>query len=102
LQHELIVLASIAENAWGPKAGVSYSTLTGELERLVYNKLALNLGLGGLIERDMVGSREEEEYDYNRGSFTFTDYYLEIEDMKWITRNYERLNLRVAPRSPIR
>jgi hypothetical protein len=99
LQHEMIVLASIAENLQGPGDTVSYSTLREELERLGYNNLALNIGLGGLIERRMVTPSKEEGNDYNTGPYTYTAYSLDSDGMRWITRNYERLNLKVTSRS---
>lgn len=91
LQHELIVLAAITENAQGLTEPVSHKILRGELERLGYNNLALNAGLAGLIQRDMIASRVEEEYNHN-----YILYILQSEGMKWITRNSERLNFRVA------
>ena len=66
-----IVLASIAENLQGPGDTVSHSTFREELERLGYNNLAL----------------------------TYTAYSLDLDGMRWITRNYERLNLKVTSRS---
>jgi hypothetical protein len=95
LQHEMIVLASIAENRQGPGDSVSHSTLRTELERLGYNNLALNIGLGGLMERGMINSTEEEGHDYNQGPYKYTGYLIRSEGMKWIIQNYERLDLKV-------
>ena len=68
LQHEMIVLASIAENQQGVGTSVAHRLLQNELERLGYGNLALNVGLGGLMERGMITSTEEEGHDYNKGS----------------------------------
>jgi hypothetical protein len=91
----MIVLASIAENRQGPGDSVSHSTLRTELERLGYNNLALNIGLGGLMERGMINSTEEEGHDYNQGPCKYTGYLIRSEGMKWIIQNYERLDLKV-------
>lgn len=96
LQHEMIVLASIMENLQGPTAAVSHSSLREELGRLGYNNLALNIGLEGLLRRKMISCSEERDYDNN---YTFSVYTIEPEGMTWLLGNYERLNLRNAPRS---
>lgn len=97
LQHEMIVLVSIAENQTGAGTSVAHRLLKNELERLGYNNLALNVGLGGLIERGMITSTEEEGYDYNNGSYTYIAYMIQPEGMKWMIRNCERLNLKHEP-----
>jgi hypothetical protein len=100
LQHEMIVLASIAENQQGPGTSVAYNILRQELERLGYNNLALNIGLGGLIEREMIYQAEETEYDqFNNNEYIYKTYSIQLEGMKWIVRNYKRLNLRISSRS---
>jgi hypothetical protein len=98
LQHEMIVLCSIVENRRGPglsAGGVSHVTLREELERLGYNNLALNIGIDGLIERGMITFEEEYNGQYTE---TYTLYNLQPEGMKWVSRNYERLNLKIGPR----
>ena len=65
LQHEMMVLVSIAENREGPGSGVSHWTVKEELERLGYNNLALNIGLDGLLEKEMVEASQEQDNDYN-------------------------------------
>jgi hypothetical protein len=97
-QHEMIVLASIMENRDGPKDTVSHRILKGDLERLGYNNVALNIGIERLMERDMVDVLEATEYT-NNGDYTYTAYAIQPEGMKWLLGNYERLNLKVAPRS---
>ena len=100
LQHEMIVLCSIVENRRGPglsAGGVSHTTLRDELERLGYNNLALNIGIDGLMERGMITFEEREEYNGNYTE-TYTLYNLHTEGMKWVSRNYERLNLKIGPR----
>ena len=92
LQHEMIVLASIAENRQGPGDSVSHTILRTELERFGYNNLALNIGLEGLMERGMITSTKEEGHDY---PYTYTAYLIQPEGAKWIVRNYERLQLKV-------
>ncbi|MGD9616086.1 MAG: hypothetical protein AB7H90_12085 [Alphaproteobacteria bacterium] len=84
------------ENVQGPTAAVSHSSLREELGRFGYNNLALNIGLEGLLRRKMINCSEERDYDNN---YTFSVYTIEPEGMTWLLGNYERLNLRVAPRS---
>jgi hypothetical protein len=90
LQHEIIVLVSIAENQTGVGTSVGHDTLRQELERIGYNNLALTVGLGGLIERDMITPGEKEGYDFNSGAYPYTAYTIRPEGMKWMTRNCER------------
>jgi hypothetical protein len=100
LQHEMMVLCSIVENRRGPgmsAGGVSHVTLREDLERLGYNNLALNIGIAGLIEHGMITFEEGEEYNGNYTE-TYTLYNLQPEGMKWVTRNYDRFNLKAAPR----
>ncbi len=91
LQHEMIVLASIIENQQGPGASVSHFTLRGELDRLGYNNLALNIGLEGLLRQKMIHSDEDKDTDYG---YTFQVYVVDPKGMDWILENYKRLNLR--------
>jgi len=92
LQHEMMVLLSIAENRDGPRSGVSHGTVKEQLARLGYNNLALNIGLEGLLNNEMISFSEEGDY---RGDL-YKIYFITDDGMKWICRNYERLNLRIA------
>jgi hypothetical protein len=94
LQHEVMVLVSIAENRDGPGSGVSHWTLKEELERLGYNNLALNIGLEGLLEKEMISCSEEEDYNHN----LYRVYFITDDGMKWVRGNYERLNLKYIPK----
>jgi hypothetical protein len=99
LQHEMIVLASIVENRQGVGDSVGHGILREELERMGYNNLALNIGLEGFLERGMIARDEVEEYPNNfNEAYKLTVYYVRPEGMKWILRNYERLNLKVGTR----
>jgi hypothetical protein len=62
-QHEMIVLASIMENRNGPRDTVSHGILRGDLERLGYTNVALNIGVEKLIERGMITTVEATGYD---------------------------------------
>ena len=95
-QHEMIVLASIAENQQGVGDSVAHSILRRELERLGYNNLALNIGMGGLIEREMIASGEGTGYAFDDTEYTYIHYTILPKGMKWMARNYERLNLKTA------
>ena len=93
LQHEMMVLVSIAENREGPGSGVAYWTAKEELARLGYNNLALNIGLEGLLEKEMIEACEEQDNNYN----TYRAYLITKSGMQWIRRNYDRLNLKSTP-----
>jgi hypothetical protein len=90
LQHEMMVLVSIAENREGPGSGVVHWTVKEELKRLGYNNLALNIGLEGLLEREMIEACEEQDNGYN----TYRVYLITQNGMQWVRRNYDRLNLK--------
>jgi hypothetical protein len=94
LQHEIMVLVSLAANRAGPGSGVDHWTVKQELERFGYNNLALNIGLEGLLEKEMIGYSDEEDND----GYSHRIYLVTSEGMKWICRNYERLNLTSAPK----
>jgi hypothetical protein len=93
LQHEMMVLLSIAENREGPGSSVRHWTVNEELERLGYNNLALNIGLEGLLEKEMISCSEDADYNHN----VYREYLITGDGMKWIRCNYERLNLKSAP-----
>jgi hypothetical protein len=80
LQHEIIVLVSIVENRDGPGSNVSHWNLKQELERLGYNNLALNIGVEGLLEKDMIGCIEDHD---NNGESSMV-YYVKPSGMRWI------------------
>lgn len=61
LQHEMIVLVSIAENREGRVNGVAYLTVKEELERLKYNNLPLNIGLEGFLEKGLAEPSKEQD-----------------------------------------
>jgi hypothetical protein len=93
LQHEMMVLLSIVENREGPGSSVRHWTVNEELERLGYNNLALNIGLEGLLEKEMISCSEDADYNHN----VYREYLITGDGMKWIRCNYERLNLKSAP-----
>ena len=89
----MMVLLSIAENREGPGSSVSHWTVKEELERLGYNNLALNIGLEGLLEKEMISYSEHADYNHN----VYREYLITGDGMKWICCNYERLNLKSVP-----
>ena len=95
-QHEMIVLASTAENQQGVGDSVAHSILRQELGRFGYNNLALNIGMGGLIEREMIASGEGRGYAFEDTEYTYIHYTILPKGMKWIRENYGRLNLKFA------
>ena len=58
LLHEMIVLVAIVANREGPGSAVSHLVIKDELERFGYNNLALNIGLEGLLEKEMISCSE--------------------------------------------
>jgi hypothetical protein len=95
----MIVLASIAENQQGVGDSVAHSILRRELERLGYNNRALNIGMGGLIEREMIASGEGTGYAFDDTEYTYIRYTILPKGMRWMIRNCERLNLKTAAQS---
>jgi hypothetical protein len=94
LQHEVMVLVSIVENREGPGSSVSHWTVKQELERFGYNNLALNIGLEGLLTKQMIDHSEVEDLNQNISQV----YVITPIGMTWICKNYERLNFKVGPK----
>ncbi|HEX3954627.1 MAG TPA: hypothetical protein VHW90_13695 [Stellaceae bacterium] len=93
LQHEMMALLSITENRDGPGATVRNYIVQQEMERLGYNNVAVNIGIEGLLDRQMISM--VEAHDYN--GEPYTTYLVEREGIGWIRRNHDRLNLQVRP-----
>lgn len=89
-QHEMMVLATIAENRAGPGSYVSHHMVSNDLERLGYNNLALNIGIEGLIRKDMVKSNYTTDR-YNDKAYCV--YEIQGAGVDWLINNSGVLNL---------
>lgn len=90
-QHEMMVLATIMENRNGPSDRVSHSIVKEDLNRLGYNNLALNIGVERLLYKNLI-SHDQVSYDDD----SYAVYSLTTDGVRWVTENYERLNLGVS------
>lgn len=88
-QHEIIVLTAIVENQDGIASAVSHWSLKNQMERLGYNNLAVNMGIGRLSKREMVTSGTEHDNDGN----TVTSYKITQSGYDWLIDNVDMLNL---------
>ncbi len=90
-QHEMMVLATIMENRNGPDDKVTHSTVRNDLDRLGYNNLALNIGVEKLLQKGFI---EHEAQSQEEDAWTV--YAITRNGVRWITENYDRLNLGAA------
>lgn len=92
--HEVIVICTILENMYGAESYTSIGAVISDMERLGYNRMAVNIGLKGLLSKQLVISREETDYNAE----PYTALTLEEAGWSWILANQDSLNLRKEKR----
>ena len=88
-QHEQIVLATILEICDGPGDSVPHFSVKKRLDILGYNNIALNIGIMGLVRKNMLTISQSEDLNGNM----FNVYFIAEPGMDWLMKNYEKLDL---------
>ncbi len=91
--HEVMTLCAIAENMYGTDDVTGIGTLIADMERLGYNRLAVNIGLKRLLTKGMIVFRQLDDRDGD----PYTAYSLENSGWDWIFAHQQELNLKAAP-----
>jgi hypothetical protein len=92
--HEVVNLCTIAENMYGTEDSTSIGTLISDMDRLGYNKLAVNIGLKKLLTRGMISSHQLTD----REGDPYTVYSLENSAWDWLFVHQSELNLKAPER----
>lgn len=88
-QHEIVALATIAENLDSPNDKVPGYTIGNDMERVGFTKVAKTIALTTLLRSGMI--KEIEASDYN-GEPYFA-YSLQPKGMDWLLHNQDKLVL---------
>ena len=89
---EMVVLATLAENADGPDAVVSFWSIHTDMKQQGFTKLAATLGVGTLLRKQMINSVKGES-----DGFPYEGYVITESGMTWLHSNQDRLALRDKP-----
>jgi hypothetical protein len=89
--HEQMVLSILFEEHFNVEAGASHSSLTESMERAGATKVATNLAILKLEQKDMIGDEERQYEDFNRSEYKV--FFLKELGIKWITENQDQLVL---------
>ncbi len=92
--HEVITICTILENMYGAESYSPIGAIITDMERLGYNRMAVNIGLKGLLSKKLISSREETTNSYE----PYTAFTLVEAGWTWILANQESLNLRAEKR----
>lgn len=90
-KHETVVLTAIVENQEGLQDGVTHWALKNQMERLGYNNLAVNIGVSGLIRRNMIETRQIMPHDHS--DEPVTGYLVKPLGHDWLIENVDILKL---------
>jgi hypothetical protein len=93
-QHEIVVLTAIVENQEGLQDGVTHWALKNQMERLGYNNLAVNIGAGKLIKRNMIEITKIMPHDGS--DEPATGYLVKPTGHEWLIENTNILNLKIS------
>jgi len=89
-QHEMVALATIAENIESPSDSTPTSSIRSDMERVGYTKLAATLALTTLLEKGMIESREE----FGNYDNSWTVYWITAKGFGWLIAHQERFVLK--------
>lgn len=89
-QYEIAVLVAVAQQVDEPDSGISAYRVRQDMENVGFTKLAATLGLKALLDKQMLATLQERDYD---GSF-FTAYRLTDKGMSWLFSNQATLTLK--------
>lgn len=90
-QYQVAVLVSVAEEIDGPNDGISVYRIRQAMESAGFTKIATTLGLGALMNKGMLESFEDHDYQCHE---TFIAYRLTEGGMTWLLENQEKLALK--------
>lgn len=93
-EHEIVTLCTIMENRSSPASGVGFWDLSKDMERIGYNRLAVNIGIEKLMKKHLVGVKTE--HDINGEEYQL--YNISESGISWLLENEEKLNLKVPPK----
>lgn len=88
-QHETVALVALAENLEGPGDWVGQYTIRQDMERSGFTRIATFLALTGLLAKQLVDNREEEDFNGN----AYVEYQITQEGTNWLLNNQQRLAL---------
>lgn len=92
-QHEIVLLCAIMQNKYGINGRVSFGALVNDMERLGYNRLAVNLALKRLQDKEYV----EVQQDQDRDSDPYDSYDVTKDGTRWMLANEDKLALTAQP-----
>jgi hypothetical protein len=92
--HEVVTLCTIAENMYGTDDSTSIGAIISDMDRLGYNRLAVNIGLKKLLNRGMISAHQTSDQN---GDPYFV-YSLEPAAWSWLFAHQSELNLKSPER----
>lgn len=93
--YEIITLCTIMENKTGPNAKVCTWEIAKDMDRLGYNRLAVNLGLQKLIKKQLIVS----EIGHDRDDEEVEAFRVSELGLRWLLENEDKLNLKRPKRT---
>lgn len=93
-QYEIAALVAVAQQVNDPEGGVSAWMVRQDMEIAGFTKLAANLGIRALLDKQMLDSFEDR--DREDGEY-FTAYRLTAKGVSWLFENKSMLTLKVKP-----
>ncbi len=94
--HEMVALATVAENADAPDSLVLAHAIRTDMEKQGFTKLAVTLGLVTLLRKNMLNSVRDEDMNEN----SYVAYAITESGMAWLLSNQDRLVLQREPSEP--
>jgi hypothetical protein len=94
-QYEIATLVAVAQQINNPTDGISAYQVREDMEKVGFTKLAATLGLTALLDKAMLESATDRDYD---GS-TYTVYRVSNKGMSWLFENKDKLTLKQDPPS---
>lgn len=92
--HEVMTLCTIVENMYGADDNTAIGALIADMDRLGYNRLAVNIGLKRLLTKGMISSCQMSDRDGD----PYAAYSLEDSGWTWIFAHQQELNLKASPK----
>ena len=88
-QYEIATLVSVAQQINDPEGGISAYLVREDMEKAGFTKLASTLGLRALLDKQMLESFVEHEYQGD-----YTAYRVTAKGMSWLFDNKDKLSLK--------
>lgn len=92
-QYEIAALVAVAEESVTQEDGRPTHLIRQDMEKAGFTKLAATLGLRSLLQKEMV--KTFEDHDYN--DQPFTAYALTDAGVTWLLKNQDKLTLKREP-----